>query len=229
MQKSEARILVYHTTPRFAVWTLPTHPNRLELIPGTATKANTVDWLTGDTFNLEAPILNFTIQELLDDGFRAQVVEVLNFWIEYDVENLARIRNGIPSFWVPHDYETNTTRYSGWTQQYGPIRKDSLQLAQNRLKELLGCLTRHHYRDEDMVNAAIYAMVLRQLSPGGYSAPCGPSDPGDPHNYEVHNKLNKLFGMEPPSYMFQACDSLLKILKDELARHGMANSSSLSS
>jgi len=29
--------------------------------------------------------------------------------------------------------------------------------------------------------------------------------------------------------MFQACDSLLKMLKDELARHGMAASSSPSS
>jgi hypothetical protein len=95
------------------LWALPTHQNRLELIPGTETKAHTVDWLEGDTFDLKAPILNFTIQELLDNDFRARVAEVLNFWIEYDVENLARIRNGIPSFWVPYDYETNTTRYTG--------------------------------------------------------------------------------------------------------------------
>jgi hypothetical protein len=69
VQKSEARILVYHTAPRFAVWALPTHQNRLELIPGTETKGQTVDcdWSTGagDTYNLRAPILNFTIQELL--------------------------------------------------------------------------------------------------------------------------------------------------------------------
>ena len=73
VQKPEARILVYHTTPRFAVWALPTHPNRLELIPGTDTKSNTVDagdWSTGDTFNLKAPILNFTIQKVLDSGRR---------------------------------------------------------------------------------------------------------------------------------------------------------------
>jgi hypothetical protein len=40
VQKAKAIILVYHTTPRFAVWALPTHPNRLELIPGTGTKAH---------------------------------------------------------------------------------------------------------------------------------------------------------------------------------------------
>jgi hypothetical protein len=32
VRKTEARILVYHTTPRFAVWALPTHPSRLKLI-----------------------------------------------------------------------------------------------------------------------------------------------------------------------------------------------------
>ena len=31
VQKAEARILIYHTTPRFAVWALPTQPHRLEL------------------------------------------------------------------------------------------------------------------------------------------------------------------------------------------------------
>jgi hypothetical protein len=39
VNKAEARLLVYHTTPRFAAWILPLHKNRLELIPGTETKA----------------------------------------------------------------------------------------------------------------------------------------------------------------------------------------------
>jgi hypothetical protein len=37
-------------------------------------------------------------------------------------------------------------------------------------------------------------------------------------------ELNKLLGMEPPTYVFQACDSLLNMVKDELARHGIAES-----
>jgi hypothetical protein len=28
--------------------------------------------------------------------------------------------------------------------------------------------------------------------------------------------------MEPPTYLYQACDSLLQMLKDKLARHGIA-------
>jgi hypothetical protein len=96
-----------------------------------------------------------------------------------------------------------------------------LKLAQNRLKELLGLLSTHHYGNGDFVNAAIYAMALRQLSPAGYVAPGGPDDPGSPHDISLHQKLNALFGMQPPKYAYQACDSLLEMIKHELAQHGI--------
>jgi len=217
--KSEARILVYHTTPRFAVWALPIHPTRLELIPETDAKANTVEWVTGDTFRLKAPILNFTIQEILDRDFRAHVSEVLKFWIDYDVENLLRIKSGIHRFWVPGDYETNSTKFRGWTSQGGRFREDSLPVAQTRLKELMSLLATHYYDNKDMVSAAIYAMALRHLSPTverELGIPLG-------ENVHLHMELNRLFGMNPPSYVFEACDSLLKIMKDELARHGIVD------
>jgi hypothetical protein len=215
VDKPGARILVYHTTPRFAVWALPTQPTRLELIPGTETKAHTVGWVTGDTFKLEAPILNFTVEQVLDGEFRTQVAEVLKFWIEYDVENLFRIKSGIQHFRVPADYETNTTKFRAWTGQGRGFREESLLLAQGRLKELLGHIASHYYWKNDMMNAAIYALALRHLSPMGYAPPF------DPHDAHLHMALNNYFGMSPPSYLYQACDSLLKLVKDELARHGI--------
>ncbi len=66
--------------------------------------------------------------------------------------------------------------------------------------------------------AAIYAMTLRQLSPEGWSGPW----PFDPHDPALDGELNNLFGMAPPTYLYQACDALLKMVKDELARHGIA-------
>jgi hypothetical protein len=223
VQKPDARILIYHTTPRFAVWALPTQPHRLELIPGTETKAYTVNWAgdAGDTFKLKAPILNFTIQQFLDREFRDRVADVLKFWIEYDIENLFRIKNGIHHFRVPHDYETNTTNFKGWSGQGGRFRAESLPLAQDRLRELLGHIATHYYDKSDMVNAAIYAMALRQLSPEGWSGPW----PFDPHNPLLHGQLNRLFGMEPSTYLFQACDALLQMVKDELAQHGITEQS----
>ena len=82
VKKAEARILVYNTTPRLALWALP-HENRLELIPGAETKAITFEWAQGSTFELKAPILNFTIEQLLDKRFHARVADVLNFWIGF--------------------------------------------------------------------------------------------------------------------------------------------------
>jgi len=219
VQKPEARLLVYHTTPRFAAWTLPIHQNRLELIPGTETKAKTIEggWVTGESFNLKAPILNFTIQEMLDDDFRAQVAKVLKFWIDYDVENLFRIQSGIHHFRVPAEYETNTTKVSGLMDQGGPFTEGSLQLAQSRLEELLGLIATHHYRKNELVSAAIYAMALRRLSP--HYRPFE----FNAHNGSLHSELNKRFGMSPPTYLYQASDSLLQMLKDELARHEIAD------
>jgi hypothetical protein len=157
VQKSEARLLVYHTTPRFAAWAVLQRPKRLVLIPGLESQAETVKWATGDTFLLKAPILNFTVQQVLDPGFRSRVAEVLKFWIDYDVENLSRIKNGIPQFRVPHEYKTNSTELKSWTWQGGPFNAESLSLAQSRMEELLGLITIHYRRNMDMVSAAIYA------------------------------------------------------------------------
>jgi hypothetical protein len=223
VQKKEARILVYHTTPRFAVWALPEHPSRLELIPGTGTKAHTVEWGDGamfksDTFKLGAPILNFTIEQILRPKFRSRVEKVLKFWIEYDVENLWRIKSGIQSFRVPSDYETNSTKLTGWmTQGNQYLRDESLSLIHERLKELLGLTATYCYRQNDVVSAAVYAMALRQLSPKW-----SPGPGGNPHDAILHGKLNALLGMVPPTYLYQACDSLLQMVKDKLEPHGRA-------
>lgn len=92
-------------------------------------------------------------------------------------------------------------------------------MAQNRLKELLGLVATHHYGKNELVSAAIYAMALRRLAPdftpGEFNA----------HNTFLHSELNKRFGMTPPTYSYQASDTLLQMLKDELARHGIADTS----
>jgi hypothetical protein len=220
VQKAEARILVYHTIPRFAVWTMPELPQRLELILGDKTQAQTANWAWIGPCKLEAPILDFTIKDILDDDFRSQVKNVLKFWIDFDVENLVRIKNGIQQFVVPADYETNKTKDTARTMQgVWRFRADTFQLAKDRLRELMSHITTHCYNNGnngDTVSAVLYAMALRQLSPEGYV-------PGqfNPHNSFLHNKLNELFGFEPGkpgNYLYKACDLLLQMVKDELAR-----------
>jgi hypothetical protein len=213
VQKSECRFLVYHTTPRFAAWILPIHKEQLTLIPGTETKAQIVSggWKEGDSFNLIAPILNFTIQDALKPELRTQVAKVLKYWIDYDLENIVRIKCGIHHFRVPARYETNSTEGTrGLHDMGGPFPEESLLLAQERLKELLGWVTHHYYSKGELKRAMIYAMALREL--------CPVYEPGtfNPHDMFLHGELNDRFGLT--SYGFDACDALLKEVKDKLPR-----------
>jgi hypothetical protein len=189
VRKAEARILVYQTTPRFAAWILPLHKTRLELIPGTEKRARPIEtsWEQGSSFELKAPILNFTIQEALDDSCRARLATVLKFWINNDLENIFRIKCGNPHFQVPYEYETNTAGGIGGTSEYGgPFSEESAQRAGAVLKELLSHITTHHYKNKELVSAAIYATALRRLSPI-YKQ-------GDSHDTHLHSELNKRLG-----------------------------------
>ena len=192
VHKAEARILIYHTTPRFAAWILPLHKNRLELIPGAETKARPIEtsWEEGSSFELKAPILNFTIQEALDDTFRARLTAVLKLWIDNDMENIFRIKSGNHHFQAPYEYETNSANViRGISEFGGPFSQQSVQRAKAVLKELLGHITTHHYKNSELVSAAIYATALLRLSPD--------YQPGEfnPHDVSLHMELNGRFGM----------------------------------
>src|SRR6516165_8465512 len=159
---------MYHTTPRFAAWILPLHKNRLELIPGVATRARSIEssWEEGSSFELKAPILNFTIQESLDDTFRSRLAAVLKLWIDNDMENIFRIKCGNHHFQAPYEYETNSAGGKGGISHFGgPFAEQSVQRAKAVVKELLAHLTTHHYNNKELVSASIYAAALRRLSP----------------------------------------------------------------
>src|SRR5215471_5851602 len=177
--KSEARILVYHTAPRFAAWILPLHKERLELVPGLETKPRTIEtsWEIGSSFELKAPILNFTIQEALDDAFRARLAAVLKFWIDIDMENIFRIKCGNHNFQAPYEYETNCAEGKGGTSEFGgPFSEESVQPMKAVIKELLAHLTTHLYL------AAPTMMVQAACIPGNATVPPGANttDPSGP-------------------------------------------------
>jgi hypothetical protein len=218
VNKAEARLLIYHTTPRFAAWILPIHKNRLELIPGTETKAQTIDtsWAEGSSFELKAPILNFTIQDALKESFSARIKDVLKWWIDFDMENIFRIRCGNHHFRVPHEYETNRTDVNGATSELGgPFSDQSVERAKAVVTELLGRLAMHLRKKDELVSAAIYATALRRLAPRYV--------PFDPHDHFLQTTLNYRFGMNPPTYAYQAVDSLKQMLIDKLAEHGITD------
>jgi len=218
--KRKLGFLFYHTTPRFAAWILPLHKNRLELIPGTETRAQPIEtsWEEGSSFELKAPILNFTIQEALDNDFRARLAAVLKLWIDNDMENIFRIKCGNHHFRTPYEYETNCADAKGGISEFGgPFSEKFVQRAKAVLKELLSHIATHHYKNKELVSAAIYATALRRLSPvykeGEFN----------PHDSFLHMELNTRFGMSPPTYAYQAADTLRQMLIDKLAQHGISD------
>jgi hypothetical protein len=118
-----------------------------------------------------------------------------------------------PSLQVPYEYETNSTKVSGLTEQGGPLDDESFLLARKRLTELLRVVAFHHHRKNELLSAAVYAMTLRHLYPhfkvGEFT----------PHDSHLHGKVNRAFGTS--RYAYHAVDSLLDKLKVELESRGI--------
>src|SRR5580658_6170917 len=107
VDKDSAHLRIYHTSPRFYVWSLRLSPKRLQLTPETAATGRATQWWPGTesgdqwTFGLGAPILDFSLQDTLQDRFTDRAKRVLEFWLEVDQKNLLRVQAGIYSFTMP--------------------------------------------------------------------------------------------------------------------------------
>jgi hypothetical protein len=141
---------------------------------------------------------------VINPDFRMQRPKALKFRIDYHyhVDNLFRFKSGILHFRVPYQYETNSTDGSGGLIDMGGLfSEESLVIAQDRLKELLGLVTTDYPSKGELEKAMIYAVALRELSQVYelYKF-C-------PHDIQLHRELNLRFGLT--CFAFHACDELL--------------------
>jgi len=172
--KREARLLVYHTAPRFYAWSLLPSLARLELVPGRGPDGMATQWKDGSTFDLSAPILDFTIQDLLDDGFVERAKKVLRFWIEgVDMENLRRMRAGVLNFKLPARYKTGESAELGsWIIQ-GVNKADSAAVdrAASLLREPLDWVSDQLCKLGDLPSGTRGMLLLQQLYWDDYHVP----------------------------------------------------------
>jgi hypothetical protein len=124
----------------------------------------------------------------------------------------------ITTFKAPYEYETNCAEGKGGTSEFGgPFSEQSIKRTKAVIKELLAHLTTHLYQNNELVSAAVYAAMLRRLSPdrrmGEFTR----------HNMILHQELNRRFGMNPATYAYQAVDTLVRMLVDKLAQHGITD------
>jgi len=208
VDKSTARLRLYHTLPRFLVWATGMPPDSLELVPENGSQGKSTQWSDGTTFSLSAPIIDRTIMELMDDSVWAEARSVIDFWLQAEQRNLARFTMSVPVFSMPASYETNTTNIRGTVSQGSslPHRLDGVRAS---LGEILPWLAQAYWYQRDLRGMARATLLLRYLFPQ-YEGP------ETPDAHFAHPTINEALGLKP-EYVYEGVDLLARRLDEMLS------------
>lgn len=214
VDKRSTRLRLYQTAARFYVWSLPPLPKSLRLVPTADQNGKCTQWTGNTDFSLSAPVIDASIEQLLDDDFRRKTATVLRFWTDIEECNLARIRGGIHSFTMPSEYTTNSAEVRGWATQ-GITNAPDLTAALEHAKTSLAYLSSQFHRRGDVAAATRCAMLLRHLFKEDVS--------GLTHDPQLHLELNRLIA-GGKDYMFKGVDALNEWLDQQLTTNSAATS-----
>jgi hypothetical protein len=209
VDKRNARLRVYHLSPRFYVWVLQQLPSSLELIPSSDHKGVGTQWQNETTYLLSAPILDATVTDFLDGDFHQTARKVLQFWVDVELLNIARVKSGIHLFCVPSNYITNSTKIGGWAIHQVNRAKD-LAVATASVRQSLAYLASQLYNRGDLEGGAHCASLHRRLS-------TGPCDDLVVVDGAVHTAINNATGQHG-DFVFQGVDRIIQIIDDGLRR-----------
>lgn len=216
VEKASARLRVYHTSLRFYLWSLPPLPRCVRLTPGTGTQGTCTQWEDGKEFSLSAPILECSIQDLLNDDFHQNAKRVLKLWIDIDLSNLRRVASGIHLFKMPHRYQTNETQTHAEVTQ-GITRAQNIDQALDHLKESLLWITDQYYSSDNVEAAVRGVMLWRYLFPGS-NADFGLQ------TLSINTRLNGMLGLG--DYQYAGVDSLNEMVTEKLKATGQSTAAS---
>ncbi len=208
VDKSSARLRLYHTFPRFYAWSLPPLPDKLELTPTTDSEGKCIQWEGSTTFSLSAPILDASLQDLLDAQFHQRAREVLNFWIGVELKNLARIKAGVYLFEMPYEYKTNAVKFDTRGKQ-GITKVPNLESVMDHVKESVAYLSSQLHRRGDLAGAARCALLLRHFFKENIR--------DGTHDSLLHDALNEVVGGKQ-DYLFSGVDSLNVLIDQNLTQ-----------
>jgi hypothetical protein len=164
VDKGPARLRVYHTNARFALWALPPLPAQIELLPEKLQNGEFISWLGGGSVSLSAPIINIAIGDLVDDNLYAMLRGVLTSWLDLEQYNLRCVQNGRNAFEAPYQYRTNSADI--WASGRAGVqitRAPDLTAATAALKEQLGWLVGQYAVAGDESKAIRAMLMLRSL------------------------------------------------------------------
>jgi len=152
---------------------MPERPDSLTLVPGEAGRTDPVHrprvgWDAGGRLHLGLPILQFTVDELLDDQRFGLFSSILEYWVLNDLRNILRQQMGMRSAWGPSHYATNEvpppSGFGTFSMAVVPpeIRERASRTAAEHL-DWLGDVMR---QSGDATGALLAALMVRHLVPG---------------------------------------------------------------
>lgn len=171
-EKKAARFTVYQLTARFQAALMPEQPDSLTLVPGEAGRTDPthrprIGW-DADGRLLGPPVLQFTVDELLDDQRFTLFGSILEYWVLNDLRNILRQQMGMRSASGPGYYATNEvpppSGFGTFSMAVVPpeIRERATRTAAEHL-DWLGDVMR---QSGDATGALLAALMVRHLVPG---------------------------------------------------------------
>src|SRR5439155_759373 len=108
VEKAAGRFRLYQTLPRHLLHAHPPMPDRVDLAPEDRTDGWSTQWKSGtESLSISAPILDFTVDKLLDDSFTELAKSIVADWVLWDNENIKMRHSGMLHASMPIGYKTN--------------------------------------------------------------------------------------------------------------------------
>jgi len=172
-EKKAARLTMYQLTARFQAALMPERPDSLTLVPAEAVQTDPVHrprvgWDAAGRLHLGPPILQFTVDELLDDQKFGLFSSILEYWILNDLRNILRQQMGMRSASGPAYYATNEVPPpSGFgTFSMAVVLPEIRERASRTAAEHLDWLGDVMRQSGDATGALLAALMVRHLVPG---------------------------------------------------------------
>ncbi len=160
VDKKAGAMAVYRTTARFMAGFWP-HQGKLALKPSRSDEGDHVQWRDPTQFDLSAPILRVTLQDLLAPEKLAHLRAVFDFWVRNDELNCMLRRMGLLRVREPQKYFTNVVPSDSAIVEQGmqlPTTDQQLQSIKT-LVEVVDCVGHQMLAQGDR-QAALYACAL---------------------------------------------------------------------
>lgn len=163
VDKAACMLSIYKTSARFLVafWDLPAS---LTLKPSAGDQGRCPQYQNPSEFELSAPILRVTLQDLTNKEKLEELRKVFKYWVAVDRENCTFRRMGLLRLREPHAYRTNEVPNAGITEQ-GMVKPTPAQMraAVRTLVEAVDCVGHQMFADGDREAGVLAALLLRHL------------------------------------------------------------------